>query len=350
MDENTIEEFVFDLNAIEEPENLNEVIDNLMVNPNLSPLNYFNEFGDLVPDITTVGKNEIEDYRVIRLDDGKTVLAMTTHAMHHHIEYDPKTAVEILISRAVRRMVCLGAAPKAVTAMLYHINYADPAGFFIASEARKGIESAAEAYNLQISDAKIRFDYFGEHGTQAHTVIVSLLGTVATNDAGEMTRVTPAFKRKGNNIFMLGRPSDDLASSEYLEFHHGITQSPLPEFDLDFEVALQNVVRQLIDKDLVESASPVGRGGLFFTLLRAGWKNELGFDITTDAETRIDSFLFGEAMGRIIVGVDSDKEEEFVDFMYDSKIPFFTVGHVTKGEIRIDDESYGYVDKMSETL
>jgi phosphoribosylformylglycinamidine synthase len=98
---------------------------------------------------------------------------------------------------------------------------------------------------------------------------------------------------------------------------------------------------------LVESASPVGKGGLFFTLLRAAIPNELGFDITTAAETRIDAFLFGEAMGRILVEVNSEKEDEFVDVLTEMKVPFFTLGHITKGEIRIDDRSMGYIDKMT---
>ena len=110
------------------------------------------------------------------------------------------------------------------------------------------------------------------------------------------------------------------------------------------------MVKQLIDKDLVESASPVAKGGIFFTLLRSCWLNGLGFDITTAAEVRTDAFLFGESMGRVIVGVSKEKEEEFVDFMFESKIPFFTLGHVTKGEIRIDDESFGFIDKMTESL
>ena len=98
---------------------------------------------------------------------------------------------------------------------------------------------------------------------------------------------------------------------------------------------------------MIESASPVGKGGLFFTLLRAAIPNELGFDITTAAETRIDSFLFGEAMGRILVEVNSEKEDEFVDVLTEMKVAFFTLGHITKGEIRIDDNSLGYIDKMT---
>jgi phosphoribosylformylglycinamidine synthase len=82
-------------------------------------------------------------------------------------------------------------------------------------------------------------------------------------------------------------------------------------------------------------------------LLRAAIPNELGFDITTAAEVRMDSFLFGEAMGRIIVEVDVENEDEFVDVMSELKVPFFTLGHITKGEIRIDDRSLGYIDKMT---
>jgi len=116
-------------------------------------------------------------------------------------------------------------------------------------------------------------------------------------------------------------------------------------FNLSFESKLMTATKELIKNNLVVSASPVGIGGLFFTLLRDALPHELGFDITTDAEIRSDAFLFGEGMGRIVFSVEEDKEDEFVDFLYDHKIPVITLGHVTKGEIRIDDQSLGFVDK-----
>jgi phosphoribosylformylglycinamidine synthase len=138
-----------------------------------------------------------------------------------------------------------------------------------------------------------------------------------------------------------------LGSSEYLEFYHGIIDSPLPAFDINDELEIQAALKKLHELNLIRSASPIGKGGLFFTLLRSAIPNELGFDITTDAETRIDSFLFGEAMGRILVDVDPEKEDDFVDVLTEMKIPFFTLGHVTKGEIRVDDKSLGFIDKMT---
>lgn len=340
----------FDINQIPEPESVSDVIYNLMVNPNLSPINYFNDFTDTTPDPKGTSDTNADKASIIELEDGKQLVTISTHAMHHHLELDPEKATEILISRAVRKMVCFGATPKALTAMLYHINYSDPNGNFIASGAKAGLENAANAFGLQVSDRKIRFDIFEEHGSQSPTLIVTLMGIVGSDKKGNPKTMDTNFKKKGNNIYLLGRMSDDIATSDYLEFYHEITDSPLPEFDLNFEVKLADTVQNLITENLIVSANPVGKGGLFFSLLRAGWVNELGFDITTAAETRIDSFLFGEAMGRIIVGVDPALEDEFVDYMFDSKIPFFTLGHVTKGEIRIDDESFGYIDKMSTSL
>src|SRR5690606_36504516 len=129
----------------------------------------------------------------------------------------------------------------------------------------------------------------------------------------------------GNNIFLIGETKDDVGSSEYLEFYHEIVESPQPWFNIDTEKKVQDAVKKLNREKLSESASPVGKGGLFFALLRAAVPNDLGLDITTAAEYRMDSFLFGEAMGRIIVEVESSKEDQFMDLLTDMKVPFFTL-------------------------
>lgn len=333
---------VFSIQQIPEPHDLNEVIFSLMVNPNLAPVNYFNEFSDDAIDPEHVVSKDTDGAGIFEIEGVNGAFAMTSHAMHKHLEVDPQKATEILISKAARRMLCFGATPVSVSIFLYHINVADPNGQFISEGAKLGAENAAKAFGMKISDRKVRFDNVNNRMTVSPTIIISMLGKF---DA-EKPILTPDFKNKGNNIFVIGKSEDDIAASEYLEFYHEVHESDLPVFDLNREKQIQGVVKELHAKGLIESASPVGKGGLFFSLLRAGLPANLGFDITTDAETRQDAFLFGEAMGRIIVGVNPEREDEFLDFMRSSKLPFFTLGHVTKGEIRIDDESFGYVDKM----
>lgn len=333
----------FEIGSIPEPEKLEDVIFSLMVNPNLSSINYFNDFGEINISPESIGNNDTDEIGLFDVDSNGTRMAMTTHAFHRHLQNDPQKATEILISRAVRKMICFGATPFAISAFLYHIDFADPKGQFIASGAKKGLENAAGKFNLKVSDRKIRFDHFSEHEPVPATIIVSMMAQISNNE----NIITNAFKHKGNNIFLIGRNVDDICSSEYLEFYHEVTNSPLPKFDIKAEIEIQEAIKKLHKLKLIESASPVGKGGLFFTLLRASIPTELGFDITTSAEVRMDSFLFGEAMGRIIVGVNPEKGDEFVDALSEMKIPFFALGHVTKGEIRIDDKSLGYVDKMT---
>ncbi len=333
----------FSIDSIPEPGKVEDVIFSLMVNPNLSSINYFNDFGEINISPESIGNNDTDEIGLFDVDSNGTKMAMTTHAFHHHLQNDPQKATEILISRAARKMICFGATPTAISAFLYHIDFANPNGQFIASGAKKGLENATEKFNLKVSDRKIRFDNFSEHGPMPATIIVSMMAQINSNE----NITTHSFKQKGNNIFLIGRNVDDIGSSEYLEFYHEITNSPLPSFDMKAEIEIQEAIKKLHRLKLLDSASPVGKGGLFFTLLRASIPGELGFDITTSAEVRMDSFLFGEAMGRIIVGVNPEKGDEFVDALSEMKVPFFALGHVTKGEIRIDDKSLGYVDKMT---
>ena len=112
---------------------------------------------------------------------------------------------------------------------------------------------------------------------------------------------------------------------------------------------VQQAVKDLIRFSLVRSAHDVSEGGLFITLVECGIPRGLGFDITTDAEIRRDAFLFGEAQGRIVVSVAPSRETEFIDYMIKTEVPFSVLGHVTRGDCRIDDVSYGFIfDLMKE--
>jgi phosphoribosylformylglycinamidine synthase len=78
-------------------------------------------------------------------------------------------------------------------------------------------------------------------------------------------------------------------------------------------------------------------------MLESAMVRSFGFDITTVDEIRKDAFLFGESPSRIVVSVAMAREADFIDFMMENRVPFMTLGHVTREEIRIDDNSYGFI-------
>ena len=160
--------------------------------------------------------------------------------------------------------------------------------------------------------------------------------------------MTLDFKLKGDLIFIIGDCVNDIASSEYLATYHGIKASPAPHFDLEKEYAMQNMVKGLIQNELINAAHDVADGGLYVTLVEMSFPRELGFDIVTDSEIREDAFLFGESQGRVVVTVNEDHEEDFIEFMIDSGVSFTLLGHVTKGKMMVDDEHFGFVTEAKE--
>ena len=78
-------------------------------------------------------------------------------------------------------------------------------------------------------------------------------------------------------------------------------------------------------------------------LLRVALPSGLGFDITTDSEIPEEEFLLENHGVAAVVTVSMDDDEDLVRFLFDNNITVMTLGHVTKGDIRIDDYSYGNI-------
>jgi phosphoribosylformylglycinamidine synthase len=100
---------------------------------------------------------------------------------------------------------------------------------------------------------------------------------------------------------------------------------------------------------MINAAHDVSDGGLWTTLVEMGVPRGLGFDIVTDSEIRPDAFLFGEGQGRVVVTVNEDTENEFLDLLRASRVPFILLGHVTKGKLVVDDEPFGFIEDARKT-
>ncbi|MDR2585881.1 MAG: hypothetical protein LBC84_06665 [Prevotellaceae bacterium] len=159
----------------------------------------------------------------------------------------------------------------------------------------------------------------------------------------ELPQTTTAFGKKGEMIYLLGRSVEDIASSEYLYTFHNIHPSPPSQMNPKEQSRLQTVLVEAIRNNLITGIHSVTKGGVFFTLLESSMPNSIGFDITTDAEIREDAFLFGESLGRFIASVSEENDVAFVDLFTRNNVTITTLGHTTKGEIRVDDISYGFV-------
>lgn len=157
-----------------------------------------------------------------------------------------------------------------------------------------------------------------------------------------------SFQNKGDMIFLIGNTLESL-SDEYMKMEYNKDEYFVEgKFQNNFR--LNVLLNQIIVGQYVKSVQRVSALGLFVALVEACIPGRFGFDITTDSEIRKDFFLFGSMANRYIVSVSPENQNNFLDFMMEYKVPFTTLGHVTKEELRIDDISFGFIADIRKVM
>ncbi len=338
----------FDRNNISENVDLKEVAEFLTTHPNIASKKWVYEQYDSMVRTINLTTNRPADAGIINIKGTNTALAVTTDCNSRYVKVDPKIGTMIAVAEAARNIACSGAKPLAITNCLNFGSPYNPEAYWQFVNAVQGMGEACRAFDTPVTGGNVSFynqtTIAGKTEPVNPTPTIGMLGILKE----KMYQTSLAFDQKGDMIYLLGKSSNDISSSEYLYSYHKVKNSPAPEFDLQFEVRLVNTLQELASKNLVNSMHDVSDGGLYIALLESAMPNNLGFDITTDAEIRTDAFLFGEAQGRVVVSVPIEKEPDFVDFMLKNNFPFSTLGHVTKGELRIDDVSFGFITDEKE--
>ncbi len=336
----------FSMDEVPEPENLKETMLTLVNNPNIASKRWVYEQYDTMVGVRNMSTNMPSDAGLVDLRGTRSALVLSVDCNSRYVLADPEIGAQIAVAEAARNIICAGGDPLAITNCLNFGNPYNPEVYWQFVKAVQGMGKACRHFNTPVTGGNVSFyNQASVNGTVEPvfpTPVIGMLGVLREKN----NQMTIPFKNKGNMIYLIGKSVNDIASSEYLVSSHGIEKSPPPYFNLDEEIKVQQVVKDLVRYSLIRSAHDISEGGLFITLLESGMYNDLGFDITTDAEIRQDAFLFGEAQGRVVVSVSETRETEFIDFMVQQGVPFFALGHVTKGEIRVDDISYGFICDM----
>jgi len=338
----------FQIDSIEEPKDLIEVAKYLTGHENIASKRWVYEQYDSMVGTVNMSTNDPTDAGIVNLKGTNKALAMTVDCNARMVNADPEEGCAMAVAEAARNIVCSGGVPSAITNCLNFGNPYNPEVYWQFVGAIKGMKKSCEKFNTPVTGGNVSFyNQSAVEGTEVPvfpTPTIGMLGII--EDKSHITSL--GFKGKSDLIYMLGKSENDISSSEYLASYHKIKESPAPNFDLDIEVELQHTLTKLIRASVIESAHDISDGGLFVTLLESSMVNNLGFDITTSAEIREDAFLFGESPSRVIISVREVKEDRFLDILRESNIPFTLIGHVSKSEIRIDDQSFGDVAEYKE--
>ncbi len=338
----------FNINSIEQPEDLKEVAFKMLQHPNIASKNWVTDQYDSMVGTKTMTTNRPSDAGIVNIKGTNKALAMSVDCNSRYVNADPHIGTMIAVSEAARNITCAGGEPSAITNCLNFGNPYNPESFWQFVGAIKGMSEACLKFNTPVTGGNVSFYnqsvIDGVEIPVFPTPTIGMIGIVEDKN----NVMTLDFKSKGDLIFIIGQSYDDISSSEYLVSYHGVKASPAPYFNIEEEYAMHQVVKSLIKNKHINAAHDVADGGLFVTLTEMSIPNELGFDIVTDSEVREDAFLFGEGQGRVVVTVNEDQEDEFIEMMMESKVSFTLLGHVTKGKMMVDDEHFGFIDEAKE--
>ena len=343
------ETFDFNIDSIEEPDlkECKKIADFIVQHPNIASKRWVYEQYDSMVGSRNMSTNRPSDAAIVNIKETPNAIAMTTDCNGRYVYSNPEIGAQIAVAEAARNIVCSGGEPLAVTNCLNFGNPYVPETYWQFVNAIKGMGEACKKFNTPVTGGNVSFynqaSINGEVMAVFPTPVIGMIGVVEKN-----LQTTLDFKKEGQTIYLLGKVVDDINCSEYLYSYKGVKLSPAPYFNIDEEYNLHHTLNGLILEGLIASAHDVSDGGLFTTLIESAMPNNLGFDILTDSEIRLDSYLFGEAQGRVVVTIDPEKEEEFIDMIGLTGVPCCTIGTVTNGSIIIDEEDFGNIKDYKE--
>ncbi|KRO69898.1 MAG: phosphoribosylformylglycinamidine synthase [Cryomorphaceae bacterium BACL11 MAG-121128-bin16] len=335
----------FNIESIEQPSDLVKIAKFLTGHENIASKRWVYEQYDSMVGTINMSTNYPTDAGIVNLKETNKALAMTVDCNARMVNADPEEGCAMAVAEAARNIVCSGGIPSAITNCLNFGNPYNPEVYWQFVGVIKGMGKACKKFNTPVTGGNVSFyNQSAVDGVEVPvfpTPTIGMLGIV--EDKKHITSL--AFKGKSDLIYMIGKSTNDISSSEYLASYHGVKESSAPKFDLDAEYDLQQTIIKLIRAGVIESAHDVADGGLFTTLLESSFTNNLGFEIVSSSEVREDAFLFGESPSRVVVSVTETGEDAFLDVLKDCKTPFILLGHVTKGRITVDDTNFGKIDE-----
>ncbi|MCI7572424.1 MAG: phosphoribosylformylglycinamidine synthase subunit PurL [Bacteroidales bacterium] len=311
--------------------------------PNIASKRWVYEQYDSMVGTRNMSTNRPSDAGVANLKGTDNAIAMTCDCNSRYVYSDPCLGTQMAVAEAARNIVCAGGEPLAITDCLNFGNPYNEETYWQFVKSIEGMGIACRKFNTPVTGGNVSFYNQASMNGKVEAVypspVIGMIGTIEKDK-----QMTMGFKTDGATVYLIGEMVDDISCSEYLYSYKGIKLSHAPYFDIDKEANMQKALSDLINQGIIESAHDVSEGGLFIAMLESAMCRNFGFELYTSGEIRLDSFLFGEGQGRVVVTVKAGKENDFIDMLNISNVPCCAVGSVrADGVIMVDEEVFGKV-------
>jgi phosphoribosylformylglycinamidine synthase len=280
----------------------------------------------------SVGGNTVQrpggDAAVVRVHGSKKALAMTTDCTPRYCFADPYEGGKQAVAEAYRNLCAVGARPLAITNCLNFGNPQRPEIMAQIVECLRGMADACRALDFPIVSGNVSL-YNESKATGGGSAILPTpaIGGVGLIDDWEKS-ATIGFKAEGEAIILIGgqragnQPGSSLdphlGQSLYLREIAGFAAGDPPRVDLTAERRAGNLVRTLIEQELVSAVHDCSDGGIGVALAEMALAGDMGLKKSwISAVANPGHQLFGEGQGRYLV---TTRQPEAVEALVAAKM------------------------------
>jgi phosphoribosylformylglycinamidine synthase len=325
-----------DLSQIHQNVDWNKALLSLLEAPNICYKGWvFDQYDSMVRTNTAVGPGS--DAAVMRIRKTRKALAMTTDCNGRYCYLNPRRGAMLAVAEAARNIACSGGKGIAITNCLNFGNPYDPEIYYGFSEAVAGMGEACRVLETPVTGGNVSFYNEDPEHAVYPTPTIGMIGLI--EDIDYIT--TSAFKREGDEVYLLGFNKNQLGASEYLSIIHGNKQGEIPGIKLEFEKNLHDAILTMIRDCFIQSAHDCSEGGLAVALAESSIGDRekmIGVNIEINPDKlRIDALLFGEAASRIIVSTKPGSRDRIHKIAHKYGIPVKRIGHVGGDRFQIND-------------
>ena len=328
-----------DIQDIETNAALKDVAEQLVQIPNIANKRWITVQYDSMVGSANTSTNAPSDAAIVLAKGTGKALAVTTDCNSRYVYADPYKGGMIAVAEAARNIVCSGGEPIGVTNCLNFGNPYNPEVYYQFVKAVTGMGDACKKFNTPVTGGNVSFYNQHPEGAVYPTPTIGMVGILDDFN----NRMTLDYKQAGDVILLIGEQHNCIGSSEYVHKLKGVEHSPAPYFELDEEFAVQKFVASLIHEKMISSAHDISEGGLAITLLEKGFNRNLGFEVSANTDLRKDAYWFGEAQSRVVISCGKQQAESIKQKAAAANIPVTTLGTVTNGEIKVNNENWGSI-------
>ena len=270
----------------------------------------------------------------IRNVQRKRAIVSTLVSSPRYGRRDPYLGSVHSVARGMRTLAGAGAMPIFAAQTLFAGDPTDYKQLSEFSEIVRGATDACKAWFIPILTDSVRFA--PALSPPIPTAVMYLAGVLSDESRSQ----TPAFKERGDKIFVIGFPAEELGESQFYSTLGKPGEGILPDINFDNERRASECIFELSQEGLLRSVNSIGNGGLAVSLAESALIRErsIGFELDllrTPHSISREALLFAETASRFVVSFENVNYDRVLSIIKQFELEVSAEGEVGGKHFRI---------------